>query len=70
MMHWSNHVAVVICQCAILRLGENASWKNIAWLRNGSSLKSFYYLWTTRYIRTVSLLLIVPLTPPAICVHT
>ena len=32
----------------ILLLGENG-WENIACLKNGSSLKSFYYLWTTRY---------------------
>ena len=33
----------------ILPLGEN-ELENIACLKNGSSLKPFYYLWTTRYL--------------------
>ena len=48
-MHWWTYAAVVICQC-VYSAYVKTDWKNIAWLRNGSSLKSFYYLWTTRYI--------------------
>ena len=48
-MHWRTHVAVVICQCVYFAQVKT-DCKNIIWLRNGSSLKSFYYLWTTRYM--------------------
>ena len=48
-MPWQTHVAVIICQC-VYSTWVKTDWKNIAWLKNGSSLKSFYYLWTIRYI--------------------
>ena len=48
MMPWRTNVAVIICQC-VYSTWVKTDWKNIAWLKNGSSLKSFYYLWTTRY---------------------
>ena len=48
-MPWQTHVAVIICQC-VYSTWVKTDWKNIAWLKNGSNLKSFYYLWTTRYV--------------------
>ena len=51
MIHWQTYLAVVICQCVcILRLCENGLAKCRLAKKNGSSLKSFTYLWTTRYV--------------------
>ena len=54
-MPWQTHVAVIICQC-VYSTWVKTDWKNIAWLKNGSSLKSCYYLWTTRYLPTIALI--------------
>ena len=48
-MPWRTNVAVIICQC-VYSTCVKTDWKNIAWLKNGRSLKSFYYIWTTRYM--------------------
>ena len=47
-MPWQTNVAVIICHC-VYSTWVKTDWKTIAWLKNGSSLKSFCYLWTTRY---------------------